>query len=444
MSRLVTAAAVLALCHCAPTEASEPVEPDVFVGCYSEGAREVLATWNPAGGLALADLTEGTVNRFRASDPDVWTTDPAPDGRAVRLVPRIAGGEAQQIELVKSDERGTTLHRTDCGYSQEEIQFRSGDVELAGLLLLPDGAQGRPGAVFIHGSGDSDRVGTSYLRAADHLASRGIAVLIPDKRGVGKSEGDWRTASIQELADDAVAALEVLGSREGVAENGVGLVAVSQGSWVAPLAAERSSFVRWIVTLSGAAVPFAEQQRYVLEGTAIQLGLTEEQTEQLLEVVEVGHRYTLTSEGWSRYLELRKAGLQTPWAPIASQLPATQHSWEWQWGRSFLAFDPLASWAGLEIPVLMIFGEEDTSVPVDASVHALQKVIESGRDRVFEIRTFPGMGHGLRDSTAAGPAENVLWTMSTWIVEQTVDRRHARVLAPGRHLERRVRSEPRE
>ena len=46
--------------------------------------------------------------------------------------------------------------------------------------------------------------GLGYLYAA-----RGFAVLSYDKRGVGKSTGNWREASFEDLADDAVAASQV-------------------------------------------------------------------------------------------------------------------------------------------------------------------------------------------------------------------------------------------
>lgn len=38
------------------------------------------------------------------------------------------------------------------------------------------------------------------MSIADGLASRGVAVLLPDKRGSGKSGGDWRTATFDMLA----------------------------------------------------------------------------------------------------------------------------------------------------------------------------------------------------------------------------------------------------
>ncbi len=90
----------------------------------------------------------------------------------------------------------------------------------------------RPALVFIHGSGAQSREmywGLGYLYAA-----RGFAVLAYDKRGVGKSTGNWREASFEDLADDAVAGAKFLQARTDIAANQIGFWGQSQGGWIAP------------------------------------------------------------------------------------------------------------------------------------------------------------------------------------------------------------------
>jgi len=59
--------------------------------------------------------------------------------------------------------------------------------------------------VFLHGSGSEGRWASRYL--GTQLATHGIAALIFDKRGVGGSTGDWRRATLDDLAGDGVAAV---------------------------------------------------------------------------------------------------------------------------------------------------------------------------------------------------------------------------------------------
>ena len=54
--------------------------------------------------------------------------------------------------------------------------------------------------------------------AAMHSVTRavGVAALIYDKRGSGASSGDWRSASLEDLADDALAGLRALQALDGI------------------------------------------------------------------------------------------------------------------------------------------------------------------------------------------------------------------------------------
>ena len=73
-----------------------------------------------------------------------------------------------------------------------EIAFRNEiqDLALKGLLFVPEGDGPFPAAVVIHGSGTSRRDNGWYLTLTKHLQDSGIVVLLPDKRGSEKSEGD--------------------------------------------------------------------------------------------------------------------------------------------------------------------------------------------------------------------------------------------------------------
>src|SRR5262245_12024378 len=82
---------------------------------------------------------------------------------------------------------------------EEEVAYRHGEVALAATLHLPAGEGPFPAVVIAHGSGSSDRSNAWTAAYARDLAARGVAVLHPDKRGSGKSGGDWRDATIETL-----------------------------------------------------------------------------------------------------------------------------------------------------------------------------------------------------------------------------------------------------
>lgn len=86
-------------------------------------------------------------------------------------------------------------------YDEQPAEFRNGDVTLAGSLLMPRTPGRRPAVVLVHGSRGGDRYGA--LMHAAFLLRHGVALLAYDKRGEGGSGGDWRTATIPQLAGDA-------------------------------------------------------------------------------------------------------------------------------------------------------------------------------------------------------------------------------------------------
>ena len=56
-------------------------------------------------------------------------------------------------------------------------------------------------------------------------------MLIYDKRGVGESTGDWRTATFSDLAEDALGAVELLKEHQQIDPSRIGLFGLSQGGW---------------------------------------------------------------------------------------------------------------------------------------------------------------------------------------------------------------------
>jgi hypothetical protein len=88
-------------------------------------------------------------------------------------------------------------------YKSEDVGFDNtveNGVHLAGTLTLPEGKGPFPAAVLITGSGPQDRDETMlghkpFAVIADFLTRHGIAVLRFGDRGVGKSIGDYSTAT---------------------------------------------------------------------------------------------------------------------------------------------------------------------------------------------------------------------------------------------------------
>lgn len=296
-------------------------------------------------------------------------------------------------------------------YRQEEVEFRNGDVKLAGVLLLPPGPGPFPAAVIIHGSGNSDRRNAWAASIAEGLAGRGIAILLPDKRGCFQSEGDWKTADFETLAGDALAGIRLLTSRTEIDPKRIGLLGLSQGGHIAPVAASRSIDVAFVFNVAGGTVTLADTVTHEMRETAKQAQLTPEEIEAVMTVHRLAGEY-IRSGRWEPYEAALRQGLTTRWSKIAEGFPQTRQAWQWGWWRRLIDFDPLPFWRKVRRPALMVYGGQDDNTPVLASVQRLTQ--ELGDKENISVLLFPSSGHGVKGDEA-------LDLMAAWVL-RTVGR----------------------
>ncbi|MGI9536431.1 MAG: alpha/beta hydrolase family protein [Desulfocapsaceae bacterium] len=248
---------------------------------------------------------------------------------------------------------GPDLSEVD--YSEIFFKNRHENLQLSGMLFLPEGEGPFPTAVIIHGSGTSRRNNVWYISVAHHLQQHGIAVLLPDKRGSEKSEGEWLGASFEELATDTVSAVEFVKHQQMFEYSTIGLLGMSQGGWIAPVVAAKTEDVSFIVSMSGAAVTTEEQLLH----------------EEIYNI----DPYTYTF-------------LAKLIAPISSGILMKKDFF-----IPTAEFDPIPYWKDVHVPVFFALGGNDKNVPVDASIRRLK---ENNLNH-FTMKIYPDGGHAIRD-----------------------------------------------
>ena len=258
-------------------------------------------------------------------------------------------------------------------FSFSEIRFHNGALELAGLLFLPAEDGPFPAVVVIHGSGTSQRNNPWYLSFVRAFLQNGIAVLLPDKRGSEQSSGDWRGVSMEELSTDTEAAFRYLSSDSRIDPESIGLLGMSQGGWIAPIAATNLSEAAFVVNISGASVPSEAQLLYEEENN-------------------------LTAMGVPRWLARRIA-------PVSSANIQRRETWQ---GLS--GFDPMAYVLQVDQPIFVAYGGGDTNVPVDASVARLRAEAPE-----VEVHVYSNGGHPITDPLSGSIQPELLEDLMTFI-----------------------------
>ena len=113
----------------------------------------------------------------------------------------------------------------------EDVSFESNELKINGTIWYPKN-EGNKAIVILTSSGHADR---SASRAEAMLfAQRGFTTFHYDKRGTGNSEGDWQTATIDELVMDDINAIKFFSEKTGISLTNIGIKGSSQGATKVP------------------------------------------------------------------------------------------------------------------------------------------------------------------------------------------------------------------
>jgi pimeloyl-ACP methyl ester carboxylesterase len=252
----------------------------------------------------------------------------------------------------------------------------------------------------------------AFREIAADLAGKGIASLRYDKRGVGKSQGDfWETGFYDNVAD-ASAALSFFKTYEHIHPQQVFMLGHSEGAVIATRLAATGADVEGVILLSGTAQSGEDtllwQEKQVLKGMrgingflihALHIDAQKAQRKQLEKIKH-------STKDWYR-----------------AQLIAKVNA---KWYREFLAYNPADDLPKIQVPVLAITGTKD--IQVDPSdLERMAALVNSD----FECYAVPDVTHILRKE--AGDA-----TLSTYQqqVQQPVDERVLNIISGwlGRHI----------
>jgi pimeloyl-ACP methyl ester carboxylesterase len=136
------------------------------------------------------------------------------------------------------------------------ITLKKDNITLSGTLSKPYGDRHHPAIILISGSGPNDRDETifghkPFLVLSDFLTRNGFAVIRYDKRGVGKSTGEYNKATIRDFANDAAAVVDFAKSRKDIDPANIHVIGHSEGGLIAAMLASQNPNIRSVVSMAG-------------------------------------------------------------------------------------------------------------------------------------------------------------------------------------------------
>lgn len=323
-------------------------------------------------------------------------------------------------------------------YTDEDVKFTVGDKELAGILTRPTAGVPCPALVLLHGSDRSGRDDPYYSEHAQQLVRAGAAVLRYDGPGWGGGGSGSGFETLEYRTEEAIAAVKYLQARPDIQPNAVGLWGVSQGGWICQMAAAAYDGVAFILPVSGPGVTPAEQEAYRVEAESRAAGFAEDEIARaallrrlmvdsvlstpLFREVNLTAARRLGGGAWSALTELTYDPIEPAaehdkvveilqgikderWAtflhldevlPMLASFPP--QAWEMVKAqmRALMEVDPADFLTKVRCPVLAIFGESDTSVPVEKSVALYRQYLGEAGNQAVTIKVFPNASHTIR------------------------------------------------
>jgi len=312
----------------------------------------------------------------------------------------------------------------------EEVTFTANAKELNGILTIPNSGSPHPAIVLLHGSDRSRMNDPYYVEHAEKLIRSGFAVLRYDGPG-------WTSETLESRMEEALAAVKYLQSRPEIRSDMVGLWGISQGGWICQMAAATYDGIAFIIPVSGPGVTPAEQEVYRVEAESRVYGFDEDEISktglirrlmvdivlvepicqevnqaesQLLgngpwsEMTELAYRSNpsdlvaefekivevfnyIKAERWTRSLHLE--GVLSMFSSLPPQVCGMVKAQM----RAVMEAKPVDFLTNVHCPVLAIFGENDTSIPVDKSVYLYKQYLGEAGNEALTIKVFPNANH---------------------------------------------------
>ena len=292
-----------------------------------------------------------------------WSPEPLTKPPALPTADTAIGGEAATP--------ATGTYRIEA--STVTITQADGE-QVPALLRRPVGVTATtPGVVFLHGAGTHDLRG--FAGQAEALSSAGVTTLVPSKP---MEDYSLTSRDYQAMAADYQRSVDYLIALNGVDPTRVGLYAESEGAIPGAVLTADDERIAFLVMASAPVVPLREQMALAMDSYMRNVGVPE---------------------------------------PMLVLIPRLLGSTRVPGGGfEYADFDSVPYLERITVPVLMLYGTADASMPLVQGPTTARQALHSG-GAALTVRYYDGANHGLKlgSSTDGDLAPGVARDLARWV-----------------------------
>ena len=323
---------------------------------------------------------------------------------------KVYSNESEQLlNTFTTDLKRMNTNKLDA-IEKKNVVFSSNGLQLYGTLWKPKNSI-QKGLFFVTTSQGNDRSGTNA--EAYYFANLGYTVFNYDKRGTGKSEGNWQLANIEELSSDDLNALAFFSKTSGLAIDEIGIKGSSQGGIKIPYLLSKLPKLNFGISISCPDGTLLESDlNHWKNLNETQIG--KKDFKKAFELQKVGYEYLAGKVSYDKVLKLQQKHKGAPWLEYV-WIPESSVQKD-----DKLNFSGLPYFKKISQPILVVQGLSDEIIPLD-SYKTIAKAIKKSKSLKHKVITLENTSHSMTWLNKEFPyfqtlSPNYLSSVNDWLM----------------------------
>ncbi|QCX37980.1 hypothetical protein FF125_05850 [Aureibaculum algae] len=276
-------------------------------------------------------------------------------------------------------------NRTDIKViEKQDVSFTSNGLNFFGTLWNPKNST-QKGLFLVTSSQGNDR--SSSNAEASYFASLGYTVFNYDKRGTGKSEGNWQSATIEDLCTDDINAISFFAKTAMLPLSKIGIKGSSQGGIKIPYILTKIPELNYGISVSCPSGTLLESDLNNWKNMNVDK-IGQENINLAAKAQKAGYEYLANNMSFKKLNSIKNKYENQFWF---------EHVWipEEHIQKDYkLNFNGLPYFKKISQPILVIQGLSDKVIP-ENSYLIIEKALKKSKSRAYEILTLENTTHSM-------------------------------------------------